>query len=312
MISHSPPTDVIISVVIPSRNRPGLVGRAVRSALDQTFRDIEVVVVVDGQDEKTVQALGQIDDRRLQVVNPATSVGAQEARNIGVQHAQGTWIAFLDDDDEWFPAKLERQLEAARASRFPSPIVSCALIGREPGGDTFYPSRAPFENEAVAEYLFLRRHSEVGEIRLQTSTLMAKKELLTQVRWRKIVNDEWDLLLRASTIEGVGLAFVNEALAIWHSDAGIDRLSNRPDTWRSNAKWFQSMREIVGPRTYASFLLFTMSTWARRQNDWMAFLGIPYEAIRYGSPTVTGLFVHTIRWVLPEPLRNIAHKIRRT
>jgi glycosyltransferase involved in cell wall biosynthesis len=309
MISNAAP---VVTAVIPSRNRPVLVGRAVQSALDQTYRDLEVVVVVDGPDEKTIQALDQIADPRLRVINPAVCVGAQEARNIGVQHARGAWIAFLDDDDEWLPAKLELQLAAAQASRWASPIVSCGLIGRVPDGDQFYPIRGPFENESVADYLFLRKHSEIDDIRLQTSTLMVSKDLLTRVPWRETVNDEWDLLLRASVAKGVGLAFVPEALAIWHSDAGAERLSRRPGTWRDNAKWFQSMREIVGPRSYASFLLFTLSTWARKENDWTGFLGIPFEAIRHGSPTFQGMLIHTIRWVLPEPTRNIVHRIRQT
>jgi glycosyltransferase involved in cell wall biosynthesis len=303
---------VTVSVVIPSRNRPGLVGRAVQSALDQTFRDLEVVVVVDGPDQKTVEALGKIADPRLRVVNNEASVGAQDARNIGIRQAQGLWIAFLDDDDEWLPAKLERQLEAAQQSRWPCPIVSCGLIARGLDGDQIYPTRAPFADEPIADYLFLRRHAEVGEIRLQTSTLMMTRDLLTRVSWRRTINDEWDLLLRASVAEGAGLAFVFEPLAIWHSDAGAARLSAQNRTWRNAFKWFRSMREFVGPRAYASFLLYTLSTWAHRQNDWMAFLGIPFEAIRRGNPTFSELLIHTVRWVLPERARNIVHKIRRT
>src|SRR5262249_32788271 len=106
----------LVSIVIPTRNRPGLVTRAVRSALDQTFSAIEVIVVLDGPDEKTIRALAEVEDRRLCLVILTQSVGAQEARNAGVRKARGQWVAFLDDDDEWLPLKLERQIEAANAS----------------------------------------------------------------------------------------------------------------------------------------------------------------------------------------------------
>src|SRR5262252_3157848 len=129
----------LVSVVIPSRNRPGIIGRAVRSALAQTFSLIEVIVVIDGPDRQTEQALAQIEDPRVRVVALNEPVGAQEARNTGVREARGPWIAFLDDDDEWLPTKLERQLEVARFSPWPHPLVSCALIARAPDGDTEWP-----------------------------------------------------------------------------------------------------------------------------------------------------------------------------
>jgi hypothetical protein len=126
----------------------------------------------------------------------------------------------------------------------------------------------------------VRNVSEVAEIRLQTSTLMASKGLLMQVPWRNTIHDEWDLLLRASVIEGVGLAFAPEPLVIWHSDAGLARLSIATLGWRGSAAWFRSMHSVVGPRIYASFLLSTISIWARNEGDWQAFFALPLEAIR--------------------------------
>lgn len=310
MMSMAPGAEMV-SVVIPSRNRPGLVGRAVRSALNQTLRFIEVIVVIDGPDEQTGRALAQINDPRLRVVSLVASVGAQEARNIGVREAKGRWVAFLDDDDEWLPNKLARQLEAAETSRWQHPLISCGLIAQGPAGSTAWPRREPRGSESVADYLFLRRGAEINEIRLQTSTLMTTKALLTRVPWRKVPNDEWDLLLRAATLEGVGLAFASGPLAIWHSDCGVERLSHQGATWRHNAAWFHSVRALVGPRAYASFLLSTMSTWARNEGDWPAFFGIPWEATRHGHPTLAGIFAHVGRWLLPRPLRKLLNRLRK-
>jgi hypothetical protein len=150
----------------------------------------------------------------------------------------------------------------------------------------------------------LRNLSEVAEIRLQTSTLMASKDLLLRVPWRTCAHDEWDLLLRASTVEGVGLAFAREPLVIWHCDAGQARLSNAQTGWRRSADWFRSVHELVGPRTYASFLLSTFSIWARNEGDWKAFFGLPVEAIRLGEPTLPRLLIHAGRWLTPRPIRK--------
>lgn len=238
----------LVSVVIPTRNRPGLVGRAVRSALAQTATDLEVIVIVDGPDEQTVQVLAQLAEPRLRIVSLPQSVGAQEARNAGVREALGRWVAFLDDDDEWLPAKLERQLAAARASRWAHPLVSCGLLMRTPEGDIEWPSRVPGASESVADYLLLRTRSEAIEVRLQTSTLMTTRALLGRVPWRRCAHDEWDLLLRASALEGAGLAFAPGPLVIWHSDAGAERLSCQLGTWRRSAEWFRSVRPLVGRR----------------------------------------------------------------
>ena len=113
----------IVSVVIPTLNRPHLVVRAVRSALAQTLDAIEVIIVVDGPDEVTIQVLRQIDDARVRVKPLPLHVGLGKARNAGVEEARSRWVAFLDDDDEWFPQKLEAQLHTAQQSAYRCPIV---------------------------------------------------------------------------------------------------------------------------------------------------------------------------------------------
>ena len=115
-----------VSVVIPTRNRPDLVVRAVRSALEQTFGDLEVVVIMDGPDAATKAALAKIHDIRLRSLELPLSLGGAAARNAGVRAATGEWIAFLDDDDEWLAGKLARQLEVAHESEAPEPIIFSA------------------------------------------------------------------------------------------------------------------------------------------------------------------------------------------
>jgi hypothetical protein len=219
-----------------------------------------------------------------------------------VREAQYPWIAFLDDDDEWLPEKLEEQIDAARASGWTHPVVSCGLIARSATGDRVWPRRPPGPSETVADYLFLRRYWETDDIRLQTSTLLTTRRLLTEVPWRRGAHDEWDLLLRASALEGVGLAFAPQPLAIWHSDAGTERLSLREHGWRRSADWLRSVQPMLGPRAYASFLLSSVSLWARSEGDWTAFISLPWQAARLGRPTLPGLLGHTARWILPRAL----------
>jgi hypothetical protein len=97
-----------VSVVIPTYNRAQTIGRAVDSVLAQTYSDLEVIVVDDGSTDDTRQVLARYGDaiRYLYQENQERRV----ARNNGIRHACGEYIAFLDSDDLWLPDKLRRQV----------------------------------------------------------------------------------------------------------------------------------------------------------------------------------------------------------
>lgn len=99
-----------VSVIIPTHNRPQELSRAVKSVLDQTFQNIEIIVVDDASPVPAAETLEEFRDERLKVIRHDVNKGVSETRNTGIKTARGEWIAFLDDDDEWRPQKLERQL----------------------------------------------------------------------------------------------------------------------------------------------------------------------------------------------------------
>lgn len=98
-----------VSVVIPAYNAEAYIRESIDSALAQTHRDVEVVVVDDSSTDGTPRVLDAYGSR----IRPhrQSNSGAATARNTGVQLATGEWIAFLDADDLWHPTKLQRQLE---------------------------------------------------------------------------------------------------------------------------------------------------------------------------------------------------------
>lgn len=116
----------VVSVVIPTYNRADLVQGAIRSVLAQTFADFELIVVDSGSTDGTAEVLGSFADERLRCERLALNRGASPARNRGLEVAGGEFIAFLDDDDEWLPQKLERQLSVMRRS---SPEVGAVYTG---------------------------------------------------------------------------------------------------------------------------------------------------------------------------------------
>ena len=104
-----------VSVIIPSYNRCTLLPRALDSVLQQTRPALEIIVVDDGSSDATAVMLeARYPPSRfphLTLLRQANA-GVSRARNLGIRHATGDWIALLDSDDEWLPEKLQRQLDA--------------------------------------------------------------------------------------------------------------------------------------------------------------------------------------------------------
>lgn len=105
----------LISVIIPVYNGEDTIAEAVESALQQTFSDLEVIIIDDGSTDTTVEILQKISDSRLKVFS-YPNAGIAASRNRGLSHARGQYIAPLDADDIWKPEKLEAQLEALQSS----------------------------------------------------------------------------------------------------------------------------------------------------------------------------------------------------
>jgi glycosyltransferase involved in cell wall biosynthesis len=94
------------SVVIPAYNSSGLIGGAIRSVLQQTIDDFELIVVDDGSTDNTPQVVEAVTDPRLRLVRQ-DNTGTAGARNRGVRESNGEYISFLDNDDLWMPTYLE-------------------------------------------------------------------------------------------------------------------------------------------------------------------------------------------------------------
>jgi glycosyltransferase involved in cell wall biosynthesis len=274
----------LISVVIPTRNRPPLVIRAVQTALAQTMRDVEVIVVIDGPDASTEQALSRVDDVRLRVIALKQNVGGARARNIGVQEATGEWVALLDDDDEWLPEKLDKQIRVLSASNSLHPICACRLFARTDGGDKIWPRRRPYPNEPMSEYLLCRSSLGFGEGIIQTSAIVVRRELLLKVPFTPQLprHQDWDWLLRVSKLEGVSFEWVWEPLAIYNLEGGRWSV-NRTSTWRESLNWANANHQHFTPRAYSYFAAIQIAPRLNLVRDYSSLPLLIRSLLRHGS-----------------------------
>lgn len=126
------PTSVTVSVIIPTRNRPRQLLKAVQSVLAQTFQDFEIIIVDDASTVMLNTMNKAFQDKRVRIIRNETPQGGSLSRNHGIFQSIGKWLAFLDDDDIWQPQKLEQQL--AMLARNPQAIaVTSAYTVHYPG-----------------------------------------------------------------------------------------------------------------------------------------------------------------------------------
>jgi glycosyltransferase involved in cell wall biosynthesis len=104
----------LVSVILPTFNRAATLPRAIMSVLDQSYRNLELLIVDDGSRDNTAEIVERIGDPRIRYIPLEVNGGASSARNVGLRLAKGEFIAFQDSDDEWLAGKLARQVQAAR------------------------------------------------------------------------------------------------------------------------------------------------------------------------------------------------------
>ncbi|MEM8715125.1 MAG: glycosyltransferase family 2 protein [Cyanobacteria bacterium P01_G01_bin.4] len=295
-----------VSVLIPTRNRPELVKRAIASVQAQTFTNFEILVTIDGPDPATEAALASLDEPRLRWIVHPVNRGLPAARSTGIQNASGEWVAYLDDDDEWMPNKLERQLTVAKKSQYSYPIVSSRLIGRTPKGDFVWPRRIPKPSEPLSEYLFVRKTLFYGESLMQPSTYLVKKDLLLQTLPDPSVkmHEDWNWLLHAMAIEGVGVEFLKEPLSVWYRPAGHAQMSKN-NKWDYSLNWIRSVKHLVTPKAYAGFILSHVGSQAALNGNRDRFLPLLSECFREGPPGAMDTFLYMLMWVVPSDARTL-------
>jgi glycosyltransferase involved in cell wall biosynthesis len=296
-------TNPVVSVVIPTRNRPALLLRAVRSALEQTLQEIEVIVVIDGEKgSDSANAVAQLGEGRVRSIVLERQAGGAEARNIGINSARSGWIALLDDDDEWLPSKLEMQLAAAHDYVGEQQlVVTCQHIYRSEGkADVVGPRRLPREGEAPCEFILDYL------CYFQTSSFLCSKELMLKVPFTKDLPffQDIDWFLRALRRPDARLLVVPQPLSIYHSHEKRETITSGLG-WKSRVDWGHANRGLMSRRGYSRFIVGSCVGRAVEEKAGMRGFGrLFYECAIVGSPTFRLLLLLSGSYLLRPALRK--------
>ncbi len=248
-----------VSIVIPTYNRETIICKAIDSALSQTYKNLEIIIVDDGSTDNTKTVLEKYGSRLNYFYQE--NKGISGARNAGIKRSTGQYIAFLDSDDYWLPDKLEKQIELfLQYPEYGMVACQCASIGAD---GQFRQKNRHGKSGSVLFDLFKKNF-------IRTSSAVIKKEcFLKSGLFDENLKEceEYDLWLRISAHYQVG--FINEPLAVYTDNpkgASTDSLRGR--LYRLQVLEKDYLKEIIPENIYRKRIADTCHYigrhWAKR------------------------------------------------
>jgi len=191
----------LVSVVLPSFNHAAFVGEAVRSVLDQTFRDLELIVVDDASSDGTADVIASVRDPRLTLIRSSQN-RAVHPRNLALSQARGRYVAFQNSDDIWVPGKLAAQLEVLEGeSRYAACFTGAEIIDKngQPANGTW--ADGIFTTVDRTSPSWLRHFFEVGNCLPLPSAMVRRSDLIRLGAFRASLVQlaDFDLWIRLAT-----------------------------------------------------------------------------------------------------------------
>lgn len=198
-----------VSIVIPTYERPDFLDRLLSSIAKQTFTDYEVIVVDDASKQKNEYQEVVSKYENVNYLRNDKNLGAPLCRNLGIQLAKADLVALVDDDDEWLPQKLEKQIEYLDQSSKNIGIVYTWAEARKEGR-VLYRFQADWEGEVLPRLLM--------ECFIPSSSVLVKKKALLQAGLFDPMMpscQDWDMWTRILAL-GYDLGVVKSFETIYH------------------------------------------------------------------------------------------------
>lgn len=204
-----------VSIIIPTYNRRQSIGRSIKSVLNQTYRDFELIIVDDGSTDGTREIVAGFNDSRIRYIRHDKNRGEAAARNTGIKVARGEYIASHDSDDEWLPEKLAKQVRAFENCSPEIGVVYTAFWKEENGKETYIPFAWVNKKEGNIHQELLRGNFIGSPVTLIKRECFEKVGMFDEGMFHLV---DWELWLRISKY--YHFKYIDEPLAVahYHSD----------------------------------------------------------------------------------------------
>ena len=214
-------TQPLVSVVLPTYNRAHLIVKSIETVLEQSYKNLELIVVDDCSTDNTQQRIGSIKDSRVSYIKTEKNRGPACARNKGIKLSKGKYIAFQDDDDRWMKYKLQKQVEVLMNSPESVGIVYTGIHKLIKGKNEYIPSKKNINREGCIFEELLRGNFVPIHALIRRSCF----EKVGFFDESMPALEDWDMWLRMA--EKYEFFYIKEALAVCYST--IDGVSS---DWR--------------------------------------------------------------------------------
>lgn len=219
-----------VSAIITTYNRPDLVKRAIESVLNQTYDNIECIVIDDCSSKgKTRNIIKSYEDNRLRYIRHDSNRGLSAARNTGIDVATGRYVAFLDDDDRWAKEKLSKQVKIFENLTEEYAIVYCWMNYRRQSNEEIVRRYDPSHQG----YIF--SESLDGQPIGSRSTLLVRKNIAKQVEFDTKLSRGIDGDFIRRVCQKYKVEFVPEVLVEYYIEHGSDRITSEDEQGIRNA-----------------------------------------------------------------------------
>jgi len=211
------------SIIIPTYNHADYLGRCIQSLLRQTISNWEAIIVNNFSQDNTVDVINKYQDERIKLINFSNNGIIAASRNIGIRHAQSSYIAFLDSDDWWYPRKLETITEHLSQGD----VLYHDLDLYTPKGKRYF-KKSHGRRLAVPSFIDLIVNGNA----IPNSSAVVKKTLLEQVGGlcedkSFVAVEDYDLWLRLAKITDK-FHYIHRSLGgYWVGDTSITEVSKK-------------------------------------------------------------------------------------
>jgi len=259
-----------VSVILPTYNRSSTLREAMESVLEQTYEDLELIVVDDGSTDDTMDVVQSVRDPRVRYIRLAENRGVSHARNVGLAHARGVWVAFQDSDDLWRPAKLEHQMDVALQAGEKVGVWGFWQVDYPDGTSHRFPRTPPHPEEPLHVSLLYRGLGICPQV------VLLPADVAREVRFPETVSLAEDViyLLRVAT-RGLPFRFIEEVLVRVRRWSREEHLSESPRAVQTLLRWLGggeegwTLRDRVGFQVWYGAPAAIRAGWRIRPLLWV-------------------------------------------
>lgn len=178
---------MMVSVVMPNYNGGKFIADSINSVLNQTFSNIELIIVDDNSTDNSLKIIQTFNEKRIKIICLSVNKGVSNARNIGINHSKGKFISFIDSDDYWIESKLETQLNFLSQHNLNLTYSSVNIIDINNNFKKTFTTKTTFSSFELLKFNYV-----------PTVSLIFKKDILGNIKFQPIKHEDYLFILELS------------------------------------------------------------------------------------------------------------------